>query len=155
MDRKECIKELLSIYGPIKHRCIRPMERHSHTLSKLQLSILHIVKEERGCNMTRLASLCYISKQHMTKAVDGLCQLGYVKRCLQSGDRRAFEIVLTSQGSLFLEEWGDRMVSYLLPSFDDLDEGELLRIQKAAREINQILRKKERKEDDSIFDTLS
>ena len=68
-------------------------------ISSLQMSILwYLFNEENGFTMGELAKKLNISKQQMTKLVNGLEERGLVKRVYSSTNRRIVIITLCDKG---------------------------------------------------------
>lgn len=66
-------------------------------------------EKRRRCSMTAIAKRMHMSKQQMTKLVDGLAEQGLVERKADSGDRRIMHLQVTQKAKsrinrLFSEE---------------------------------------------------
>ena len=77
-------------------RLARMLERGSD-LSLPQLRVLSLV-DEGGERASHLADKLAVAKPTITAVVDGLVERGFVKRTVDSDDRRATKITLTAAG---------------------------------------------------------
>ncbi|MBV9040394.1 MAG: MarR family transcriptional regulator [Acidimicrobiia bacterium] len=78
-------------------RLARLLERGAGDLSLPQLRVLALV-DEGGERASHLADKLAVAKPTITAVVDGLVERGYVKRTVDSDDRRATKITLTAAG---------------------------------------------------------
>lgn len=84
----------------------------SPDLSARQLAILMTVYTSEGPHTVRgLADLLNIAKPAVTRAVDRLSILGFVKRKRDVQDRRSVLLQRTIPGSVFLSDFADRVIA--------------------------------------------
>lgn len=84
----------------------------SPDLSARQLAILMTVYTSEGPHTVRgLASLLNIAKPAVTRAVDRLSVLGFIKRKRDAQDRRSVLLQRTVAGSVFLSDFADRIIA--------------------------------------------
>ncbi len=79
-------------------------------LSARQMAIMLTVYNESQRHTVRgLASGLNISKPAVTRALDRLGQLGFIRRVRDSDDRRSVFVQRTVKGSVFLSEFADQI----------------------------------------------
>ncbi|MBX9795638.1 MarR family transcriptional regulator [Sphingomonas sp.] len=76
-------------------------------LTNRQMALLMIVYLEPGPHTVRgLAKALNVSKPVITRALNRLAGLGYLRRQLDERDRRNIHVVRTAEGAAFLEDFG-------------------------------------------------
>lgn len=81
-------------------------------LSARQMALLLTVYlTEQAHTVRGLAETLKVSKPAITRAIDRLSEIGFVKRKVDENDRRSVLIQRTVKGSVFLREFGDIIVS--------------------------------------------
>ena len=81
-------------------------------LSARQMAIMLRVYMEDGPHTVRgLAEILNISKPAVTRALDRLSDLSYVRRQRDPKDRRSVEVQRTVKGSVFLSEFAELVVA--------------------------------------------
>lgn len=96
-----------------------------------------------------LADCCrqtLISKQQLSKLIDGLVTRGIVARKPNPSNRRSILISISSQGSVILQEYKEKQIRHLTPYFAQLSEDELATLHRSFQDITQIMRKLHYKE---------
>lgn len=84
------------------------VRRDAPDLSARQMAIVLRVYMENGPHTVRgLASELNISKPAVTRALDRLSDLGYVRRQKDPQDRRSVQVQRTVKGSVFLSEFAE------------------------------------------------
>ncbi len=79
-------------------------------LSARQMAILLTVFMRPGSHTVRgLSAGLRISKPAVTRALDRLCDLGYLRRVRDASDRRSVLVRRTVRGSVFLSDFADRI----------------------------------------------
>ena len=69
--------------------------------------MLHIYLDPPPHTVRGLASMLGISKPAVTRAIDRLSALDFVRRKVDESDRRSVLLLRTVKGSVFLREFGD------------------------------------------------
>jgi DNA-binding MarR family transcriptional regulator len=91
------------------HRvCVESIRRNLPELTLRQFAMmLHIYLEPPPHTVRGLASVLSISKPAVTRAIDRLSGLDFVRRKVDESDRRSVLLLRTVKGSVFLREFGD------------------------------------------------
>mgnify|MGYP000109028836 CR=1 FL=1 len=77
-------------------------------LTNRQMAILLTVCTDKGPHTVRgLAAILDVSKPVITRALNKLAQLGYLRRQRDSSDRRNVFVAPTEKGAQFLEQIGE------------------------------------------------
>lgn len=91
-----------------RHTLVESVRGEAPDLSARQLALMLIVYLESGPHTVRgLAALLKISKPAISRALDRLGELGYVKRKRDELDRRNVHVQCTQKGTHFLAELAD------------------------------------------------
>ncbi len=86
--------------------------RGDEDLSNRQMAIFLIVYMNPAPHTVKLlSSNLNISKPAVTRALDKLSELGFIKRKISEKDNRIVHIQRTVKGSVFLREFGDLVVN--------------------------------------------
>ena len=80
---------------------------HPDMTTRQMAVLLHVYLETPPHTVRGLAQRLDISKPAVTRAIDRLGALGYVKRKTDETDRRSILVQRTVQGSVFLREFAD------------------------------------------------
>jgi DNA-binding MarR family transcriptional regulator len=84
------------------------MARGQADLTTRQMAVLlHVYLEPPPHTVRGLAATLEISKPAVTRALDRLSQLGFVRRKRDDTDRRSILVQRTVSGSVFLREFAD------------------------------------------------
>lgn len=86
---------------------VESVRRDQPDLSARQMAILLIVYTQPAPHTVRgLSSELNISKPAVTRAIDRLSQLDYVRRKIDEDDRRSVLVQRTVKGSVFMADYG-------------------------------------------------
>ncbi len=96
--------------------------------SPAQLGILFLLKEDNNSTMSYISNVLELDNSAITRSIDRLEKLGYVRRIMNSNDRREYAIELTDEGLL-----------------------EIQKAQKIIKEINSFIENKIKKERLTVF----
>jgi len=135
--------DLLAV-TPLVNRLIRRkllMTTLSDTadLKLLHFEIMHVLKDEGTMHPAKIGEKLLIAKAQMTHLIDKLVDLDFVKRELDSVDRRTFNITLTEQGKEVLSEQDNLVFCAVSDIMASLPETELETLSDALRSIRDIL----------------
>jgi DNA-binding MarR family transcriptional regulator len=81
--------KLVKKFSHVTHK----LKRHND-LSLLQIRILFEIHKHKEINMTELADIMGVSAATMNSHIENLCELGYVEREHEEGDRRIVKVSL-------------------------------------------------------------
>lgn len=87
---------------------LRSLHGEAPDLTARQLALLlHVYLAAPPHTVRGLAEQLKISKPAVTRALDRLCALGFLRRKTDETDRRSLFVQRTVKGSVFLREFGD------------------------------------------------
>jgi DNA-binding MarR family transcriptional regulator len=136
------IERFLRLHPLLKKLFIRPLEtRVANEVSPTQMLVLFTLKLRGEMNMTQLARELSVSKQQLTKIVDGLAEKEYIARRRAEENRRLILITLTKQGQHFFRQMKAEMTGALLPQFELLSQQDLKELDGAISVIEEKLEK--------------
>jgi DNA-binding MarR family transcriptional regulator len=108
-------------------------------LKLLHFEIMHVLKDEGTMHPAKIGEKLLIAKAQMTHLIDKLVELDFVKRELDSVDRRTFNITLTEKGKRVLDEQDNLVFCAVSDIMSSLPETELESLSNALRSIRDIL----------------
>lgn len=76
----------------------------AYGLTEQQWRVLRVLYDYAPISLTELCALCCIHKVSMTRILRALMERGLVERARHGGDRRAYVVSLTAEGSKLLDE---------------------------------------------------
>jgi DNA-binding MarR family transcriptional regulator len=91
----------------------------------LHFEIMRVLKDEGTLHPARIGERLLIAKAHMTHLIDKLVELDFVKREMDSSDRRTINITLTDKGRRVLDEQDNLVIDAIRDNMSDLTEKEL------------------------------
>ena len=108
-------------------------------LKLLHFEIMRVLKDEGTMHPAKIGEKLLIAKAQMTHLIDKLVELDFVKRELDSVDRRTFNITLTEKGKRVLDEQDNLVFCAISDIMASLPETELESLSNALRSIRDIL----------------
>jgi DNA-binding MarR family transcriptional regulator len=108
-------------------------------LKLLHFEIMHVLKDEGTMHPAKIGEKLLIAKAQMTHLIDKLVELDFVKREMDSVDRRTFNITLTEKGNRVLDEQDNLVFCAISDIMASLPETELESLSNALRSIRDIL----------------
>jgi DNA-binding MarR family transcriptional regulator len=108
-------------------------------LKLLHFEIMHVLKDEGTMHPAKIGEKLLIAKAQMTHLIDKLVELDFVKREIDSVDRRTFNITLTEKGKRVLDEQDNLVFCAISDIMASLPEKELESLSNALRSIRDIL----------------
>ncbi|MCX8125309.1 MAG: MarR family transcriptional regulator [Spirochaetes bacterium] len=72
--------------------------------SVAQLGILFLLKEKNNSSMSYISNELELDNSAITRSIDRLEKLGYVKRVINSNDRREYTIEITESGLMEIQK---------------------------------------------------
>jgi DNA-binding MarR family transcriptional regulator len=94
-------------------------------LKMLHFDIMRVLKEEGTMHPSKIGDKLLIAKAQMTHLIDKLVDLGFVKRELDSVDRRTFNITPTLKGLKVLDTQDNLVINAVSDVMTELSEKEL------------------------------
>ena len=108
-------------------------------LKLLHFEIMHALKDEGTMHPAKIGEKLLIAKAQMTHLIDKLVELDFVKREMDSVDRRTFNITLTEKGKRVLDEQDNLVFCAISDIMASLPETELESLSNALRSIRDTL----------------
>jgi len=105
----------------------------------LHFDIMRILKDEGTMHPSKIGEKLIIAKAQMTHLIDKLVDLGYVKREMNSSDRRTFNITITDAGRKVLDEQDNLVINAVSEVMSELPEKELESLSSALKNLRDIL----------------
>ena len=92
----EAVLDAMGAYDYLARHAVHNSRRD---ISKVQVDIVLAIAFYGPATMTELAQNLAVSKEHITRAVSSLVELGYVKKRRSASSLRCVEAVLTDEGA--------------------------------------------------------
>lgn len=139
VDRKAVIRELMSIHPLFRKKFLNRVDHPFNSLSKSQRGVVMALGLYPAMNMGQLAVETNVSLQQITKTVNALEDMGYVRRYTDRANRRQVWVSLTEQCQEQIRNSCDAHDGLLVKSFAGVSDADMLRLQQAAQTINEII----------------
>jgi len=143
VNRKAVIRELMSIHPLFRKKFLNRLDRPFDGLSKSQRDVVMSLNLYSAMTMGQLAVEANVSLQQITKTVNALEDMGYVRRYIDKANRRQIWVSLTEQAQEHIRSSCDTNDGLLVKNFASFSDEEMLQLEKAARTIIQIVNKME------------
>jgi len=136
--------DLLSI-PPFIFRIIRrklvmsTMDDIDVDIKLLHFEIMRVLKEEGTLHVAEIGEKLEIAKAQMTHLIDKLVEMDFVKREMNSNDRRTINITLTDKGSKVLEEQDTFIINAVRENMSSLTDAELEALSHSLRTLRDTL----------------
>ncbi|MGN0625631.1 MAG: MarR family winged helix-turn-helix transcriptional regulator [Oscillospiraceae bacterium] len=143
VNRKAVIRELMSIHPLFRKKFLNRLDRPFDGLSKSQRDVVMSLNLYPAMNMGQLAVEANVSLQQITKTVNALEDMGFVRRYIDKANRRQVWVSLTEQAQEYIRSSCDANDGLLVKNFASFSDEEMLQLEKAARTIIQIVNKME------------
>ncbi|MDD3193228.1 MAG: MarR family transcriptional regulator [Oscillospiraceae bacterium] len=143
VDRKAVIRKLMSMHPLFRKKFLNRFDRPFGSLSKSQRDVVMSLNLYPAMNMGQLAVEANVSLQQITKTVNALEDMGYVRRYTDRANRRQVWVSLTEQCQADIRSSCDANDGLLVKSFASLSDEDMLQLQEAAQTITQIVNKME------------
>ena len=105
----------------------------------LHFEIMRVLKEEGTLHVAKIGDKLRIAKAQMTHLIDKLVELDFVKREMDSNDRRTINITLTEKGSKVLEEQDNLVINAVRDNMSSLTGKELEALSHSLRNLRDTL----------------
>jgi DNA-binding MarR family transcriptional regulator len=105
----------------------------------LHFEIMTVLKEEGTLHVAEIGEKLRIAKAQMTHLIDKLVELDFVKREMNSIDRRTINITLTEKGSKVLEEQDNLVINAIRDNMSSLTGKELEALSHSLRNLRDTL----------------
>ena len=93
-------------------------------ISISDLHIIHLISLKENITSSQIADLLSISRAALSKNIDKLEKLGYIKRVANDSDRRSYLIKLTKKGRLLRRLHNRQHINYTESLIQDLNPKE-------------------------------
>jgi DNA-binding MarR family transcriptional regulator len=108
-------------------------------ISPLHFEVMRLVSIEGTLKITEIGERLQLARAQMTHLIDRLVEAGMVKRQADSTDRRVTNIVLTTEGSAFLEKHGGDIWKATKELLSGLTDEELADLSASLERLRDIL----------------
>lgn len=143
-DRKSVVRDLMILTPLFRKKFLKRKGPEPFAgLSKSQHHVIRSLSLFPSMNMGQLASDADVSLQQITKTVNALEDMGYVRRYTDRSNRRQVWVSLTDECWEILRKHSDANDGILVKSFDSLSDEDMKTLQQAARTIQTVLGKME------------
>jgi DNA-binding MarR family transcriptional regulator len=105
----------------------------------LHFEVMKVLKDEGTQHPARIGERLLIAKAQMTRLIDKLVELGFVRREMDAIDRRTINITLTDKGAGVLEEQDNLVIDAVRDNMAVLTEAELQTLSNSLRNLRDIL----------------
>lgn len=139
-------EDLLSI-PPLIFRLVRRKLTENAKLAEdlnvtpLQFEILILLEKEGTLYVSEIGERLQIAKAQMTKLIDKLVALDFVKRRMDAIDRRTINITLTDKARTTLKEEHSKISGAIQTIIESLDNEDLERLAVSLRNLKAVLLK--------------
>ncbi|MGD1117939.1 MAG: MarR family transcriptional regulator [Dehalococcoidales bacterium] len=136
--------DLLSV-PPLIFRLVRrkltmaTMEDMDVDIKLLHLEIMRVLQEEGTLHPAKIGERLLVAKAQMTHLIDKLVALDFIKREMDSVDRRTINLSLTEKGRKVLEEQDKVVVSAVRENMSELSDAELEALSSSLRNLRDVL----------------
>jgi DNA-binding MarR family transcriptional regulator len=121
-------------------RTARRLRQQAGTdLGPSQLSALASIERHGPLTPSELARIERIQRPSATRIVARLEEAGLVKRVADPADRRSFTVAVNADGGALMRKLRTRKNAYLARRFRDLDEADLVTLERAAHILEDLL----------------
>ena len=110
-------------------------------ISELHLEILLLLLEAGTLHTAEIGDRLNIARSQMTRLIDKLIGLNFVKRSINKADRRQTNIILTGKGCEFLNKGAIEIKNAIKESLSVLTEDDLKEISDSLRKLHTIFAK--------------
>lgn len=109
--------------------------------SPAQLGILFLLKEKNNSSMSYISNALELDNSAITRSIDRLEKLGYVRRIMNSNDRREYAIEITDEGLLQIQK-AQKIIKEINSFIESkIDKERLTVFKEVLDELNTIVRK--------------
>ena len=105
----------------------------------LHFEIMRVLKDEGTLHPAKIGERLIIAKAQMTHLIDKLVELDFVKREMDSSDRRTINLTLTDKGNKVLEEQDNLVISAVSDNMSALSDIELEALTNSLRNLRDTL----------------
>jgi DNA-binding MarR family transcriptional regulator len=108
-------------------------------ISPLHFEIMRLVNDEGTLKITEIGERLQLARAQMTHLIDRLSEAGMVAKQADSADRRVTNIVITPEGSAFLEKHGGNIREATKDFLSGLTDEELGDLSASLEKLRDIL----------------
>jgi len=122
-DVVEALIHYCNIYASVYRKEKMQYEGVTYSYSQIQVLEYLLENEERGENMSAIASRLGITRSHFTKLIQRLCSKGLVEKTQRPGSRRDLNVTVNTFGRRLYEDYSQRILNnHFSPMFKDLEK---------------------------------
>lgn len=131
---------MVDYYALIRRHLV---ETNQFRLSSHGFSLLYTLQKHKDqqITMTQFADIMGITKQQLTKLVNDLEDMNYVRRRHDAVNRRLVYVELTDEGLAHLEKMLGAIIHEIIRSLDGFDENDRQKIIESSRTLSELFRK--------------
>ncbi len=128
------------IFRLIRHRLMATLLADTDVdIKLLHFEIMRVLKEDGTLHPAAIGERLVIAKAQMTHLIDKLVELGFVKREMDSTDRRTLNITLTEKGRKVLDEQETLVLNAVRDNMTSLSDNELETLSGSLRNLRDVL----------------
>lgn len=143
VDRKTVVRELMSMHPLFRKKFLNRPDHPFGGMSKSQRNVVMALNLYPAMNMGQLAVEANVTLQQITKTVNALEDMGYVRRYIDRANRRQIWVSLSEECQNMIRSSCDANDGLLVERFSSLSDEDMLRLQEAVRTVLQIVNKME------------
>jgi len=138
MNEDELARGIFALYLPLARSFLGALSDCSG-LSIGQFRVLALIEFDSVRHVTKLAERNLVSQPAMSKTIDTLVRLGYVKRTERSDDRRLSELHVTAKGRASMSAIYNHAANLLSPRLKKLPDPQKKRLALALGDMKRVL----------------
>ena len=143
VDRKTVVRELMSMHPLFRKKFLNRPDHPFGGMSKSKRNVVMALNLYPAMNMGQLAVEANVSLQQITKTVNALEDMGYVRRYIDRANRRQIWVSLSEECQNMIRNSCDANDGLLVESFSSLSDEDMLKLQEAVRTVLRIVNKME------------
>lgn len=116
-------------------------KHHHPPLPHIQMHTLMTVHKHQGATMGALSEQMMMTRQQMTKIIDGLVERQLVERQTDPENRRQVLVTISDQGERYLDEMARRKADRMRRMLDAVEDADVDRLLEAIRTFKDVLGK--------------
>lgn len=145
MDKRQsAAKKIFDVWPIIQNTFMRRYEMQiDNSLTPLQIQALRMMARNDKLAMNEISSRMHMSKQQLTRFVDGLVRRNLFERVYDDNNRRSIFIRITEEGLNELKIFAEEGIEFFAFQLEELSDEEVGRVEEALATIEEILGKLE------------
>lgn len=145
MDKRHsAAKRIFDVWPIIQNTFMRRYEMQiDNSLTPLQIQALRMMAKNDKLAMNEISARMHMSKQQLTRFVDGLVRRGLFERIYDDNNRRSIFIQITEDGLNELRIFAEEGIEFFSFQLEELTDEEVEKVDEALVTIEEILGKLE------------